>query len=67
MVITKNAHINKLKKFMKLDKIFEISKRDNIPAHQAADRMAEERIESVSKSRSTFLRNEHNIISRRNG
>ncbi|MGP4072427.1 Leu/Phe/Val dehydrogenase [Piscibacillus sp. B03] len=50
-----------------LEKIFEISKRDNIPTHKAADRMAEERIESVSRSRSTFLRNEHNIISRRNG
>ncbi|GEL77390.1 Leu/Phe/Val dehydrogenase [Tenuibacillus multivorans] len=49
-----------------LGKIFEISKRDNIPTDQAADRMAEERIESVNRSRNTFLRNEHNIISRRN-
>ncbi|TFB23859.1 Glu/Leu/Phe/Val dehydrogenase [Filobacillus milosensis] len=49
-----------------LEKIFEISKRDNIPTHLAADRMAEERIESVSRSRNTFLQNEHNIISRRN-
>lgn len=46
-------------------RIFEISKRDGIPSYEAADRMAEERIERVSKSRRTFLRNEHNIISRR--
>jgi leucine dehydrogenase len=48
-----------------ISKIFEISKRDGIPSYKAADRMAEERIERVAKSRSTFLRNEHNIISRR--
>ncbi|WP_411953397.1 Leu/Phe/Val dehydrogenase [Alkalibacillus sp. S2W] len=48
-----------------LTKIFEISKRDNISTHAAADRMAEERIESVRKSRSTFLQNEHSVISRR--
>ncbi|MFD1030684.1 Leu/Phe/Val dehydrogenase [Metaplanococcus flavidus] len=48
-----------------ITRIFEISKRDGIPSYQAADRMAEERIERVHKSRSQFLRNEHNIISRR--
>lgn len=48
-----------------ISRIFEISKRDGIPSYQAADRMAEERIERVRKSRSQFLRNEHNIISRR--
>ncbi|MDV2580932.1 Glu/Leu/Phe/Val family dehydrogenase [Alkalibacillus haloalkaliphilus] len=48
-----------------LSKIFEISKRDNISTHIAADRMAEERIASVRRSRSTFLQNEHSIISRR--
>lgn len=48
-----------------ISRIFAISKRDGIPSYQAADRMAEERIERVRKSRSQFLRNEHNIISRR--
>lgn len=47
-----------------LTKIFEISKRDNIPTHIAADRMAEERIESVKKSRSQFLLNGHHVLSR---
>ncbi|MDN3449921.1 Leu/Phe/Val dehydrogenase [Planococcus sp. APC 3906] len=48
-----------------ITRIFEISKRDGIPSYQAADRMAEERIDRMRKSRSQFLRNEHNIISRR--
>ncbi|WP_033542360.1 Leu/Phe/Val dehydrogenase [Planococcus sp. CAU13] len=48
-----------------ISRIFEISKRDGIPSYQAAERMAEERIERVRNSRSQFLRNEHNIISRR--
>lgn len=48
-----------------ITRIFAISKRDGIPSYQAADRMAEERIERVRNSRSQFLRNEHNIISRR--
>ncbi|PKR78938.1 leucine dehydrogenase [Halalkalibacillus sediminis] len=48
-----------------LTKIFAISKRDDIPTHKAADRMAEERIQSVSQTRSTFLQKEHNILSRR--
>lgn len=48
-----------------ITRIFEIAKRDGIPSYQAADRMAEERIARVCKSRSQFLRNEHNILSRR--
>ncbi|MGY0693046.1 branched-chain amino acid dehydrogenase [Virgibacillus sp. FSP13] len=48
-----------------LMKVFEISKRDNIPTYVAADRMAEERIASVSKSRSQFLLNGHHTLSRR--
>lgn len=48
-----------------ITKIFAIAKRDGIPSYQAADRMAEERIERVRNSRSQFLRNEHNILSRR--
>ncbi len=46
-------------------KVFEISKRDQIPTYVAADRMAEERIENMRKSRKQFLTNEHSILSRR--
>lgn len=45
--------------------IFEISRRDNVPTYVAADRMAEERIKSVSTSRSQFLLNGHHTLSRR--
>lgn len=48
-----------------LERVFEISKRDNIPTYLAADRMAEERIESFRNSRSQFLRNGHHTLSRR--
>lgn len=48
-----------------LMKIFEISERDQIPTYLAADRMAEERISSVSKSRNQFLLNGHHTLSRR--
>ncbi len=48
-----------------LQKVFEISNRDNIPTYVAADRMAEERIESERNSRSQFLLNGHHILSRR--
>ncbi|MBA4535753.1 Glu/Leu/Phe/Val dehydrogenase [Bacillus aquiflavi] len=48
-----------------IEKVIEISKRDNIPTYLAADRMAEERIEKVRRSRSQFLLNEHHILSRR--
>lgn len=43
-------------------KIFEISKRNNIPTYLAANHLAEERIARVRKSRSTFLQNEKNIL-----
>lgn len=48
-----------------LMKVFEIAKRDNIPTYKAADRMAEERIAQVAKTRSTFVRDEKSILSRR--
>jgi leucine dehydrogenase len=48
-----------------IEKVFEISKRDNIPTNVAADRMAEERIQKMHNSRSTFLQNGHHILSRR--
>ena len=43
-------------------KVFEIAKRDEIPSYLAADRMAEERIETMRKTRSTFLQNERSLI-----
>lgn len=48
-----------------IEKVIEISKRDGIPTYVAADRMAEERIEKMRNSRSQFLRNGHDILSRR--
>ncbi|MCM3730619.1 branched-chain amino acid dehydrogenase [Fictibacillus nanhaiensis] len=45
--------------------VIEISKRDNIPTYLAADRLAEERIERIRKSRSQFLLNERHILSNR--
>lgn len=49
---------------LSLEKIFEISKEKNIPTQAAADHLAEERIASVQRSRSTFLTNELNPLSR---
>lgn len=43
-------------------RVFEIAKRDGIPSYKAADRMAEERIESLARSRSTFLQNERHVL-----
>ena len=45
-----------------IEKIFAISKRDGIPTYVAANRLAEERIARVAKSRSQFLKNEKNIL-----
>ncbi|HLR51844.1 MAG TPA: Glu/Leu/Phe/Val dehydrogenase [Candidatus Avamphibacillus sp.] len=45
--------------------VFEISRKENIPTAIAADRMAEERINSMKKSRGQFLLNEHHVLSRR--
>lgn len=49
----------------RITEIFELAKRDNIPSHQAADRLAEERIEKIKNTRNTFLQNEHHILTRR--
>jgi leucine dehydrogenase len=45
--------------------VLDISKRDQIPTFKAADRMAEERIERMRKSRRQFLQNGQHILSRR--
>ncbi|WP_416151755.1 Leu/Phe/Val dehydrogenase [Salipaludibacillus sp. HK11] len=47
-----------------ITKIFEISKRDQIPSFLAANRMAEERIATMRNSRRQFLNNGMNILSR---
>lgn len=44
-------------------RVIEISQRDSIPTYVAADRMAEERIEMMRRSRSQFLLNERHILS----
>ena len=49
----------------KIERIFEISKRDGVPTYVAADRLAEERIARVSKSRSQFLQNGKHILNGR--
>ncbi|MCM3111490.1 branched-chain amino acid dehydrogenase [Lederbergia lenta] len=46
-------------------KVLEISKRDGIPTYLAADRMAEERIQKIQKSRSQFSLNNKHILSNR--
>jgi leucine dehydrogenase len=51
--------------YQQIAKVLEISKRDGIPAYQAADRLAEERIDQMRKSRSQFLQNGLHILSRR--
>lgn len=43
-------------------KVFAIAERDNIPSYRAADRMAEERIEAVRRSRNQFLRTDKTIF-----
>lgn len=50
--------------YQNIEKVFEISKRDNIPTYMAADRMAEERIELMKNARSNFLRKEKSLLSR---
>ncbi|MGZ4106597.1 MAG: Glu/Leu/Phe/Val dehydrogenase family protein, partial [Tumebacillaceae bacterium] len=45
--------------------IFEISKRDGIPSYKAADRMAEDRIDKMRRTRSSFLTTEKSYLSRR--
>lgn len=43
-------------------KVFEISRRDSIPTYVAAEKMAEERIAMMARSRSQFLRTEKNLL-----
>ncbi|RKD25600.1 leucine dehydrogenase [Ammoniphilus oxalaticus] len=47
-----------------IHRVFKIAKRDQIPSYLAADRLAEERIASVKRSRNTFLLNERHLLNR---
>ena len=51
--------------YSSLEKIFTISKKQDIPTYLAANRLAEDRIARVAKSRSQFLKNEKNILNGR--
>ncbi|MFD1408240.1 Glu/Leu/Phe/Val dehydrogenase [Kroppenstedtia eburnea] len=51
--------------YQTISRVFEIAKRDGIPSYKAADRMAEERIATLRRSRSTFLQNERTILNMR--
>ena len=51
--------------YQQIAKVLEISKCEGIPSYQAADRMAEERIEQIRRSRSQFLQNGLHILNRR--
>ena len=51
--------------YSSLEKIFAISKEQDIPTYLAANHLAEERIARVAKSRSQFLKNEKNILNGR--
>lgn len=51
--------------YTSLEKIFAISREQNIPTYLAANHLAEERIARVAKSRSQFLKNEKNILNGR--
>jgi leucine dehydrogenase len=50
-----------------IERVINISKRDGIPTYLAADRLAEERINSMQNSRSQFLQNGRHILSGRLG
>ncbi len=54
--------------YYNVGRIFQIAKRDNIPTHQAADRMAQERIVAVGKLKLPFMGQPHRFPGRvRNG
>lgn len=50
--------------YQNIEKVFAIANRDKIATYKAANRMAEERIESLKNTRSTFLQNGKSIINR---
>ena len=48
-----------------LEKIYAISREQDIPTYLAANRLAEQRIERIGQTRSTFLQNEKSILNGR--
>lgn len=46
-----------------IEKVFAIAARDQIPTYQAADRLAEERMEQLKQVRTPFLQNSRHILS----
>jgi leucine dehydrogenase len=50
--------------YQNIEKVFEIAQRDKIPTYKAADRMAEERIQAIKNTKSTFLQNGKSILNR---
>lgn len=45
-----------------MQRVFEIAERDGVPTHVAAEKMAEERIQMMSRSRSQFLKVEKSLL-----
>lgn len=43
-------------------RVFQIAQREQIPSYQAADRLAEERIDTLSRSRKMYLQHERSIL-----
>ncbi|WP_161878691.1 Leu/Phe/Val dehydrogenase [Alkalibacterium sp. MB6] len=50
--------------YNQIEKVFDIAERDNIPTYQAADKLAEERIEAVRKTKKVFVNHAKSIINR---
>ncbi|WP_202076756.1 Leu/Phe/Val dehydrogenase [Caldalkalibacillus salinus] len=51
--------------YQNIERVFDIASRDGIATYRAADRMAEERIQSLRNTRSTFLTNEKSMLNGR--
>jgi leucine dehydrogenase len=45
-----------------MQRVFEIAERDGVPTHVAAEKMAEERIQMMARSRSQFLKVEKSLL-----
>jgi leucine dehydrogenase len=48
-----------------MEQVYAIARRDQIPTYQAADRMAEERIEKMRRTRSNFIPGERSLLDKR--
>lgn len=50
--------------YNQIEKVFDISERDGIPTYQAADKLAEERIQAVRKTKKVYVRDHKSILNR---